>query len=591
MFKAVSTLVFVIAGTATAGYGAPQQQQQYQQRGQFGSLQQQPAGRYGNQRNSYQRPHTFKKPGPLTDPKYYKTILATFKGCKIQKCDKLGRKYSKDIKEAIATLGEYTSCITACAADEAFRAVQDAKSGLAKINDIGFAQLVLARKYLSGEGDYDVIEKRTRIDDSCCLPEDYFTPWERIMIPVEVTGANDDFEVTVNEETPKKTKSVTRMVSVDTYLKKCTAKETVGGLSVEWLDRLRFNCNVNTVRYLELMQRNIGHLILAPKCVNLAPDGSCNEDKTPNPRAESFSDDMCVARHCAISGKTQPIEVPIVKPVIKTKYWKDSCPSEKTVSSKSGGSGEEVELTFERVPSGHLKYFTITTGLPKLVTPVDVKKAVLKKDTSALDTCTYTQGFSASTNGVFTAVTFDEAAIKAAKQCPSTGLFEFCNMQQYATYLQKQLFDNDNCQVEDMRDALIDHPEYYETLSCMYKITSLKCDCMQAVLNCYEREFHFTKALSKTIGKAASILCGFLLCQRPSVYHLFGGQGAIEKARIMRELMSQVGLSVPTMASTPPATFAFLSFGVGMVAFVTTKYIAKKAKKSVAVQDGYRNLI
>lgn len=587
MFKAVSTLVIVIAGTATAQQYHDEQHQygyqgQPQRGGQYGYGHEQQGGQYG-----YQRPHKFHKPGPLIDPNYYKTILSTFKGCKAHKCDKLGRGYSYDIKESISTLGAYTSCITACAADEAFRAIQDLKSGLAKINDIGFAQLVLARKYLSGQGDYDVLEKCTRIDGSCCLPEDYFTAWERIMIPVEVTGVNDNHHVTVNAETPETSETVTRMVSVDTYLKKCTADDS--GLYVEWLDRLRFNCDTNTARYLELMQRNIGHLVLAPKCVNLAPDGSCNEVKNSNPRAEEFSDDMCVARHCAINGKTQPIEIPIVKPVIETRYWKDSCPSEQTTYVGAGDSADEIEIKYERIPSAHLKYFTITTGLPKTVTPVVLDQVVVNNDVASLDTCEYTQGIAAA--DTFEAVTFDEAAIAAAKVCPYTGLFEFCNMQQYATYLQKQLFDNDNCQVVDMRDVHTDQPQYYGTLACLYKITSLKCDCMQAVLNCYEREFHFTKALSKTIGKAASILCGFLLCQRPSVYSLFGGQGAIEKARIMRELMSQVGLSVPTMASMPPATFAFLSFGLGMVAFVTTKYIAKKSKKPVSVEDGYRNLI
>ena len=185
---------------------------------------------------------------------------------------------------------------------------------------------------------------------------------------------------------------------------------------------------------------------------------------------------------------------------------------------------------------------------------------------------------------------FSIDAVNAARVCPFGGLFEYCNMRQYASFLQRQLFNTDQCQVVDMRNVEADQQEYYGTLSCLYKVTTLKCDCMEAVLNCYENKWQDAEPLSHTIGKAASILCGFLLCQRPRVYSLFGGQTAIEKSVIMRELLSKAGAAVSGTQGMPPATFAFLTFGVGMLAFLATKSFAKTSK-AVSSEDGYRSLI
>lgn len=576
MLKAVSTIV-TITSVATAqynqyGYGQPAPQQNYGNQKQYGN-------QYGNQygvRSYRSAAHSFHKPGPLINPKYYKSILSNFKKCRQHKCGSLGRGYSTDIKKSISIVGAYTSCVTACAADEAFRVIQDLKSNLAKLNDIGFAQLVIARKYLGGQSDYDVIGNCTRIDDSCCLPESYFVGWDRLMIPVSVAAIDTDHKVeTVLTPGAKAVSAdnVPRMVSVDSYLKKCTVG--ADDLDIEWLDHIRFNCDPDTVRYLELIQHNVGHLVLAPKCTNLAPDNACNKEKHDNPRATEFREDMCVARFCALNGKTQAIDIPLVKPTIPAEKWEDSCPSDTTVRVTGTGDDETIKIQYERIPRAHLLYFTVTKGFPSAsIASADVLAAAANGTLDEVS-CVYDQGLAvADSDDFFNAVTFNASLIEAAKVCPYQGLYEYCNMDQYASYLQRQLFDNDDCQVLDMRDSGSDLPQFYGTLACLYKITALKCDCMQAVLNCYEHEYHFSEALAQTIGKAASILCGFLLCQRPSVYALFGGQGSIEKARIMRELMSQVGLSVPSMASMPPATFAFLSFGLGMVAFVTTKYIA-----------------
>ena len=272
MFKAVTLATLSTVALAQypapqygSGYAQPAQDYAAPQYGAYGAPQyvapQYGAPQYGAPQygaaSSYQQgyaPHQFHKPGPLMDPKYYKDILSNFKQCKSHKCDKLGRGYSTDIKESISVLGAYTSCVTACAAEEVFRSVQHARAGLAKLNDIGFAQLTLARKYLGGQGDYDVIGNCTRIDDSCCLPEDYFTSWDRIMIPVDLTGINDLHHVTTTDaEGVEFTEgSLPRMVSVSAYLKKCTRDSA--DVDVEWLDHVRFNCETTVVEYLEILR-------------------------------------------------------------------------------------------------------------------------------------------------------------------------------------------------------------------------------------------------------------------------------------------------------------------------------------------------
>lgn len=514
-------------------------------------------------------------------------------------------------------------------------------------SDIGANQLVRARKTLGDEkvGDFDVLKEATSIEDSCCLPSDYFTPWDKIVIPIEIESMDTkyalqesksihhpaDASVAGADSPPTFPVKHQRLVSVVAYLKKCNKDQNAVDpthYKTSWLDAFDFNCIKATTEYLELLQRNVGHLILAPKCHQLAPPGACHYDGKPNPRSAPLDDDVCVARKAYVDGVEHVVDIPLVKKCTATTYWEDSCPDDilvdksMTVMLQKNAYGNPQHnkeykhdspdapvytLKYERVRKEHSEYFKISAGLPSLSSTSQLNVAALGpgqlKDLltseiamiSDLDLCDNKQGLVHEADQYMAKViTADDIA--AARVCPYGGLFEYCNLRQYASYLQKQLFDNDDCQVVDMRTAYEDKDQYYGTLACLYKITTLKCDCMEAVLNCYEHEYHFTEALTKTIGKAASILCGFILCQRPNVYSLFGGSEAIQKAQIMQSLLSQVGLASAHVSSLPPATFAFLSFGLGMIAFITTKTIAKKTMNSrssstVTVDDGYRNLI
>lgn len=581
--------------------------------------------------------HVFKKPAPLVDPKYYQTVLRTFATCRDTKCGPLevGYTYTDDITASLSALGGYTSCVTACAAEGSITTVKDFKNSLTTIFDVGSDQYKRVRLNLGGEGPYDVLKETTMIDESCCLPNDYFTPWDSIVLPISTLpmkanfafGQANGYPIYVSgtaeaDKTPVNFVSQERMVTVGEYLRKCAAN-TATDLS-KLITTFDFKCSAETTEYLTLLQRNVGHLILAPKTKEVTPDKACNKEGESNPRAQELLTDGCVATEISIGKEKHSVKEPFVKMVDSLLTGEAACPDDYIVDislpaavtyKDIDGKNEPVEhpaepimtISYKRVSKSHLGLYTIATGLPSLkigltgtganglYTTDDLKKLITNPDSTVADLniCDNKQGLvghSSSSMGV------SAEDIVAARHCPTGGLFEYCNLQQYATYLEKQLFDSDDCQVIDMRDDNVEREAFYGTLACLYKITTLKCDCMEAVLNCYEREFHFTEALTKTIGKAASVMCGFILCQRPKVYAMFGGVEATEKAQIMHTLLSQVGVaSSGDVSSLPPATFAFLSFGLGMIAFITTKAIAKKTMKtgysSVKADDGYRNLI
>ncbi|KAF0687956.1 hypothetical protein As57867_020271, partial [Aphanomyces stellatus] len=177
--------------------------------------------------------------------------------------------------------------------------------------------------------------------------------------------------------------------------------------------------------------------------------------------------------------------------------------------------------------------------------------------------------------------------IEAAKKCPTDGLFEYTSLDQYASWLQTQLFDHSRCDIAALRYQHTDYPASYQTVACLYKIFTLKCNCMEAVLSCYSHTSKFDNALAKTIGTAASTLCGFILCQQPNIYSLFGEQYAIDHAILIKEFLQESGLMT---ADATPALTMLVAFGLGMVAFVVAKK-ATDSKKQVKMESGYQNLI
>jgi len=460
---------------------------------------------------------------------------------------------------------------------------------LGDVFEIGSQKLVEVRKYLSGESTFDIIGTGTRIDDSCCLPKEQFVRPQDIVIPVEITPSDIDAGNTFSLNNGEMlSASITRMISVQTYLNICSDNG-------DW-ESLEIVCDPRWIQYYQLLQHNVGHLILTPESIKTAPPKSCNEYGENNPRADKIQHAVCIAQYSERNNFQYPITRPLIKPIILSRYEESSCPNDIITR----GDGEIIDtIVYKRVESGHSPYYVVLDGLPSEAAfdgvvaenESDLVDVIATGDYSKL-TCDYTQGLVSPSMDFYTLnAPPSDIALESIKVCPYGGLFEYCNMQQYATYLSKQLFDSNGCEVVDMTERHQDSAASLYTLSCLYKTISLKCDCMEAVLNCYEHQFQFTSALSSTIGKSASVLCGFVLCLKPSVYSLFGGQGAIEKADIMRGLLTQVGISVPSVSSMPPATFAFLAFGVGMIAFVVTKMVSRKANEAISIDNGYAQLI
>ncbi|EQC33250.1 hypothetical protein SDRG_09233 [Saprolegnia diclina VS20] len=554
---------------------------------------------------------TFPPAYAIIDPNYYNSIFTGYQNCVATKCDVLPSDYSATgINDCISTIAGYTSCVTACAAGQALETVEDFRTLLESVIEIGNDQLRQARVYLSGLGDLDVIGERVHIGESCCLPNSYFASWERIMIPVatKLKKADADQGNSYNPRYPAPPvanpddETTPYMMSAADYISFCTSADS--GTKFEWLDKKVICADTTKATYLQALQRNLGHLILAPSCVTDAPDGACCDDAHPNPRATPFRGDVCVATTYEANGKTKTLTTPLIKPTAVSKKQGrryDPCPCDE-IDEGTGDNKTPKRIRYDFVSGRDLLYYTVTGGLPSDYVEAGV---------DGPSTCTYNVGLATPTiDGFFKdiapitvplflasdeggeelGISITDGAIKAVRYCPTDGLLEYCNVDQYASFLEYQLFDHANCDIADLRTQHTDYSSSYQTIACLYKIFSLKCDCMEAVLSCYSVSSHYASSLSKVIGQAASILCGFVLCQRPNVYSLFGDEYAIDRASLMRQLLTSAGIF--SAGSLSPAAAVLLSFGLGMVALVVAKKVAAAKKaKTVDIDEGYHTLL
>ncbi|RHY19479.1 hypothetical protein DYB37_002935 [Aphanomyces astaci] len=608
-----------------------------------------PSNNYnGGKASSNYKATTFAPAYQIIDPSYATTILTRYQECLAKKCTTLPSAYAATtVEDNLGTIAAYTSCVTSCAGAEALQTTQDFQALLGEVLSIGASQLKTVRKHLSGQdATFDAIAERIHIGESCCLPTDHFAEWSRILVPVTVAGIDtyippvttpkpddtyggygeydngyggddsyssdnydsqggdyedgaDDYDesypkqygsnyqllsaeerVLIEQVSSDPVDDGTRadyLISAPEYLAACTGSpRPVSGNKL--LDTI--TCDDAVTQYLHFLQSNVGHLILAADCDETAPDGACCNSAHSNPRASAFHNDVCVAYETTKGGKVSTVSVPFVKPVERSATTgRLVCPSDKL--PKAVESDPDFIINYQRVSYRDLKYFTVTSGLPSKVTVTD-----------HLTTCEYDRGLVGSTirkDGYFkvTDTPLGPGDIEAAKKCPSDGLFEYCSLDQYAGFLQTQLFDHSRCDIADLRLQNTDYASSYQTVACLYKIFTLKCDCMEAVLNCYTHASKFDNALSKTIGQAASILCGFILCQQPSVYSLFGEEFAIDHAILIKEFLQSAGLL--TASQVTPALTMLVSFGLGMIALVAAKKVTSPSP--VKIENGYQNLI
>jgi len=624
MMRFVAATAGVVAATADVNAPPSYPQQGYPQQGYQGY------GGYG-----YRQPKvTFAEPYPIIDPNYYSQVLTRYQTCLSTKCAALPSAYSaSSVNDCISTVASYTSCVTACAAAEMLETAEDFRDLIGTVIEVGHDQLRTARQYLSGQGDFDVIANRVRIGESCCLPQDYFARWERIMIPVKTkldpytpprpkypsnygnqygeqygddgygqygrvledeksstedensTEYDDDEDNSVEaRRIPGRPRAAEYMMSAPAYLTHCSTSNEktlkAEAASIPWLQGI--HCDPKVTQYLHFLQRNVGDLILTPECNSRAPDDACCPSAQNNPRATEFPSDVCVAYSAQVDGKTRQLTEPLLKPVVASNSYANSCPPDYIPGDKYDDKHDTI-ISYYRVAQRDLKYWTVTSGLPS------------DSSTKSYHTkCEYNGGLVAekpTENGFFAwrqAPVTDEE-IDAARICPTDGLLEYCNIDQYASFLQTQLFDHSKCDISELRVLKDDVPASYQTVACLYKIFTLKCDCMEAVLNCYSHANKYSDALSKTIGHAASILCGFILCQRPNIYSLFGEEYAIEHSQLMRELLASTGLM--GASGITPAMTVLVSFGLGMIALFATKKAVGMKSQTVKVEDGYSNLI
>ncbi|OQS07339.1 hypothetical protein THRCLA_00646 [Thraustotheca clavata] len=574
-----------------------------------------------------QRTIKFPPPFKSLDPAQHKTIFANFKSC-VGQCvkDTSYDAKSYDAWSALSNLGSYTACATTCVATEVLNTVGYYKSAYATIYDVYANHLVQTKKHLAGGPKFDFIGNRSRVDYSCCLPDEYFVPWDQVSI--ETFAFFQPQDRSYGGSTLLDDNGFYVNVRAEKYLEYCAQVVDGNGQQSDFLDDasgfggLRLYCDTGLFYYLLAAKRNIGQQILHPSYAAKVPNGACtkrtNCDVTlkPNPKGRCFEGNVCVAQKTQIVNATGAN----VDSDDRCDYLTDllvTKPSPK-------GTCDKIRLLWDNQTNYWLEIdFIKANG-----NDVDLYKVEnLTRYDSLHGTCNFTGTLGTADINSITALSnpslFDipdwlctEFYEYADYRDSNNNLYhggsvEYCNAQQYANHLTRELYDYTECPFYDSQltqdksfsdffqhenttdipfnffNAPIFNPAY--SIACLYRVVSLKCDCMRAVVNCYANENHFTTALGQTLGRASSILCGFILCQQPGIYRMFADADGIRHTLIMKEILMQTNL-LDASSTTTIASTAFLSFGLGMIAFIAVKKFTKKNAKS-AMEDGYRNLI
>ncbi|CAK4658339.1 hypothetical protein LEN26_013552 [Aphanomyces euteiches] len=563
----------------------------------------------------------FKAPFKAFDPNHHTAVFAHFRSCAsvcTKNDDYTPYASNSDAWAALAAIGSYSACVSSCVAHEILQLVTYYKSTYAKLLDITENQLRLARGYIAGTTDFDLIGNRTHVGYSCCLPDYYFVPWSKITIPVPIYFQDQARYVPEAplDESPSST-SAPAYVRADTYLKYCNNVGDGDDDNVDWnaiddgngIGGLKISCDHDLVAYLTEVKQGLGQSILHPYYAQSVPDGACtkrancNVNLKPNPKGVSLPPYVCVAEKTlayyasnrGLFSENKEDDASYLTELVYKEVNSDTgnCDPLTFLSNPSDNS-TWLTITFKKISSKHIDVYTVI-NLPRsnydyycdLSYNVSITKLPNSTDLTCLryiDTAEYWSIW--------------------GKYYYHHGAVEYCNAKQYVNHLQFHATYTGTCEgYEDVVDVqtlkqqyitgsaqVPGRPYWDETYSiaCLYRIFSLKCDCMQAVLNCYTQYAHYSGIVGKTLGRATSILCGFVLCQKESVYKLFMNAQGLSHTQILAEVLLQATGQLESSAWNPAST-AFLSFAAGMLAFVAAKQLAPRAKSTM--EDGYANLI
>ncbi|RHY25638.1 hypothetical protein DYB32_008183 [Aphanomyces invadans] len=551
----------------------------------------------------------FKPPFKAFDPNHHKAVFAHFRGCASQ-CSRNDSydAFEKDPWGAFTYLGGYSACVTSCLAHEILQLVTYYKSTYAKLLDVTENQLRLTKGYIAGTYDFDVIGNRTHVGYSCVLPDEYFIQWSKVMVEVPIyfddraNGNNNPNDVVGGT-----------FVRADMYLRYCANVER-GDASLDFnalddangLGGLKVRCHNVLMNYLTELKQTIGHSILHPALASTVPDGSCTKRVNchvtlkPNPKATAVAaDHVCVAEktlaHDAARhggpfhlNENRADDFAYLQDLLIRYVNHDTGKCDDVVidSAANGDAATPLTISFKKVPSKHLDLFTIS-GLPHFDPD---------SQTFTLDGALGVSGVSITPNDVegvknMEWLVFPHPTEENAHGVYQPGPFEYSNARQYLNHLAFQATFSGMC--EGFEDSLDGSPTAVQvnqpySIACLYRIFSLKCDCMQAVLQCYSLQAQYSTAVGKTLGRAASILCGFVLCQKSSVYKMFLNSQGVSHSTILAEVLLRASEQV--QSTLPMASAVLVSFVVGMVAFVVAKKVASPAPKC-SMEDGYANLI
>jgi hypothetical protein len=585
----------------------------------------------------------FKKSYTLFDEKEWWKLYSSYDQCKSHKCKQYGYEsyeYSDDYKQMMSAVGNYVTCNVACAAATFVKATCKQSEYYNKLYWMADAQL----QSLDGKDAAAIRDMHLKRGEACILQDDEFVNYEDIAIQIndihEKEGAGYVSADTLLKHCQRKDLYAT--ASASGLLPPYDTKQTKYSCSKDltrYLDALKSGAGSDILSHdCTLREGACTHVLQAnPRAAPIEESQLCElqgykfvvMDKHDDIEEVMFIENLykygfvgqCEAeepvtlqdeiRKAAIDAILKDSEGCEQEAEIKSfisRNFKLITTDEKNPFYKIKGGRTIKRYAVNKLRGTHGRYVTVNGNLPSKKREESARDAKLAEITTMIMEkksedddndinlsvkCKYEAALlNIKKEGELYALQ-DEAEMKVDNVIEATGTadcvagevgYEFQNVKQFSTYLYEMLTSEKGCSQSDLVSATSVNPAMVYTYKCAQKVYDMQCQCMNVVLNCFQEQGYYEgNAATKTIGKVFGLLCALLWCKVPKNFAFMNGVQAFRSAQMIKVVLAQANLlDAPTMSSLSPASFAFIAFGMGMVAFVVTQAVLKTRRGNLS---------
>jgi len=630
-------------------HGKGDYQYGYEQPGHYDNYEQ-GYNNHGYHGGYHAKKHYDRKDMTIVDPKAFFYLMSSFEQCKKHKCEQYGYdnyEYSDDYKTMLSSVGEYVSCNMACGAATLVKASCKMAEDVNKVYQIAKHQL----EYVSGKvEDEKIRDMHLKIGESCILAESEFVDYTYITGTFNNIVDGIDYHLSLDQLRERchnqHSREVLAFEAAGIPKKICTddVKHT--------LNRLHRNAGKNVLSEHCGYRDNTCSQVLQsnPRSSQISQSTLCQPkhfrmrvvDTTKSEGDYGYVQDHvgldlgdvvlgiqsaeCDMIESDVTNKIVAKKTFITKKELKhlTKAYEDCEEADRithlvsqyaTYNKKKETWKLHKDLAFDfQMPFRKMhtrdRFLQINDNLPSKVKAVPEIDSHLAQVTSDIKMKEYTDNIANAENSFASDFCeYDESltedvknldigadmikALGKEKCVAGKNGYEFQRLEQWKDVVAESLTDDHGCKIEYLSDKAHLEPSMTSTLVCAKRIADMKCQCMNAVINCFQQNgYKDSNAVTQTVGKVAALLCAQFLCMSPMNFAQMSGLGAFRAAKVMKVILAQANLaSDPSMSSLPPASFAFLAFGMGMFAFVVTQAVLKKRRRSVSESGSTKSLL